>query len=183
MDEAAAIAATREWVRNFVVGLQLCPFAQRVFDAGLIRYVVAAGRDEEEVLRELTAEVGLLVSTPRTEVETTLVLVPHALQDFLDFNDFVGEVEDRIARLGLEGVVQVAGFHPRYRFEGTGEEDVENFTNRSPFPMLHLLREDSISETGWAEEDLLAIPERNIATLRRLGLEEVRKRLEEGSPE
>lgn len=175
MDEAAVIAATRNWVRNFVIGLQLCPFAQRVFEAERIRFVVALGPGEKDILEELTAEIGHLLSTPREKVETTLLIVPQAFEDFLDFNDFVGAVDDRIARLGLEGVLQVAGFHPQYRFEGTAADDVENYTNRSPYPMLHLLREDSITETGWTEEDLLAIPERNIATLRRLGLAEVRK--------
>ncbi len=174
MDDAAVIAATRRWVDGFVIGLALCPFARRVSEAGRVRYVVTPAADAEAVLAALDAELTVLVATPRDEVETTVLVHPRALADFLDYNDFLADADRLLVRRGLRGVVQVAGFHPAYRFAGTTPDAVENFTNRSPFPMLHLLREVSVSEV--AGDHLGDIPARNIALLRRLGRAEVRRR-------
>jgi hypothetical protein len=177
MDEQGAIDATRRWVSGVVIGLNLCPFARRVFDAGLIRYAVtdaAAGAVlRDDLARELTA----LAAAPRAEVETTLLIHPRALADFLDYNDFLADADRLVRALGLRGVIQIAGFHPRYRFAGTAPDGAENYTNRSPHPMLHLLREESVTEVAGDPAALAAIPRRNIETLRRLGRAEVLARL------
>jgi hypothetical protein len=151
MNEAAVIADTRRWIETLVIGLNLCPFARRVFAGGLIRYAVTPAADPE-ALRA-------------------------ALADFLDYNDFLSDADRLVDDLGLRGVIQIASFHPRYQFAGTRPDDVENYTNRSPYPMLHLLREDSVSAANENEEAVAGIPERNIATLRALGLTRVREML------
>jgi len=178
MDAKLIIAATQRWIETFVIGLNLCPFAQRVFQAGKVRYVVSAATTEKTLLMDLTRELQSLAALPITAVETTLLIHPHALTDFLDFNDFLDPAEHRLAQLGLEGVIQLATFHPHYRFAETELDAVENFTNRSPYPMLHLLREESISNLAADPDELLAIPERNIETLRRLGRETILERLQ-----
>ena len=176
-DQEAEIAATRRWIFAVVIGLNLCPFARRVFESDRIRYVVTDVQDEEGLLGVLTDELRTLVAAPRTSVETTLVIHPNALADFLDYNDFLATADDLIRDLRLRGVIQIASFHPHYQFAGTSPDAVENYTNRSPFPMLHLLREESISEVAGDPDELLKIPERNIETLRRLGHEEMQRRL------
>jgi hypothetical protein len=162
------IAATCEWIANTVIGLNLCPFARRVFDAGLIRYVVSSATTEEQLLDDLRAELLHLNAVPRSEVETAILIHPHVLNDFHDYNDFLSEADRLLRRMKLDGVVQIASFHPRYQFEGTEPDAPENGTNRSPFPMLHLLREISITEVADDPDVLLGIPERNIRTMRRL---------------
>jgi hypothetical protein len=159
---------TREWIAKVVIGLNLCPFARRVFDAGLIRFAVSAATTEEQLLADLRAELERLQGAPRSEIETAILIHPHVLTDFLDYNDFLAEADRLLRRMKLDGVVQIAGFHPRYQFEGTEPDAPENGTNRSPFPMLHLLREISVTEVADDPEVLLGIPERNIATMRRL---------------
>lgn len=177
MDQDLVIARTRRWIASVVIGLNLCPFARRVFDADVIRYVVSEAADEATLLADLTRELRALAAAPRTSVETAILIHPHVLADFLDYNDFLEVAERALRRLGLEGVIQIAGFHPEYRFADTDADAVENFTNRSPYPMLHLLREASITEVDADEEELLEIPRRNIETLRSLGLEKVRQML------
>jgi len=171
------IAATRHWIESVVIGLNLCPFARRVFDAEKIRYAVTDAKDSEEMRAALTEELLRLVGTPRTEIETAILIHPHALTDFLDYNDFLAEADELLDELDLTGAIQIASFHPEYRFAGTKPEDVTNFTNRSPYPMLHLLREESISEVADDPRILDDIPERNIATLRRLGLRGIQELL------
>src|SRR5687767_3998325 len=119
MDKQAAVGATRRWIASVVIGLNLCPFAQRVFNAGAIRYVVTDARDEEALLADLAGELEALGSSRDAGVETTLLIHPHALADFLDYNDFLAVADRLVGRLGLRGVVQIAGFHPGYRFAGT----------------------------------------------------------------
>jgi hypothetical protein len=164
-----AVERTRRWIESVVIGLNLCPFARRPFDAGLIRYVVSTAADEGTLLDDLAAELTALAAAPRTEIETTILLHPHALPDFLDYNDFLATADDLLRRLRLEGVIQIASFHPQYLFAGTRPDDVENFTNRSPYPMLHLLREESITEVGGDPAVLDGIPKRNEQLLRKLG--------------
>ena len=161
---------TRRWISDVVIGLNLCPFARRPFDAGTIRYVVSDATFEADLLAALDAELSLVVSSPRTDLETTLLILSQALPDFLDFNDFIGVAEQHLAGRGLTGVIQIAHFHPRYQFAGTEPDAVENYTNRSPYPMLHLLREVSVTEASQNPEFVAGIPDRNIALLRRLGL-------------
>jgi hypothetical protein len=170
-------AATRRWIADVVIGLNLCPFARRPFDADRIRYAVSDATDESHLVAALDAELTLLVATPRTEIETSLLILPYALPDFRDFNDFVGVAEQHVESRGLTGVVQLATFHPRYQFADTDPEAVENYTNRSPYPMLHLLREVSVTEVAGHEEFVAGIPQRNIALLRRLGLAAIRAKL------
>lgn len=177
MDEQTAIDRTRRWIASMVIGLNLCPFAQRVFKADKIRYVVSAAEDEITLLDDLTGELEFLISSSSAVVETTLLIHPCALGDFLHYNDFLDIAERRLAALGLRGVLQIASFHPDYQFAGSAADAVENYTNRSPYPMLHLLREESISEVADDPEELLAIPRRNIETLQGLGREKVLEKL------
>jgi hypothetical protein len=168
-DDQDALARTRAWLEQAVIGLELCPFAKAVHARGRIRWVVSAARDAEALRADLRHELETLAATPIDAVETTLLLHPQALADFLDYNDFLDVADAEIAALGLDGVLQVASFHPDYRFAGSEPDDVANATNRSPVPLLHLLREDSIDRAVAAYPDPDAIVERNLATLRRLG--------------
>lgn len=173
MDRQAVIGATRRWISSVVIGLNLCPFAQRVFAADKIRYVVSDAEDERGLLGHLAAEVQALAASPASAVETTLLIHPHALAAFLEYNEFLTAAERLIEDLGQRGCIQVASFHPDYRFAGTRPNAVENYTNRSPYPMLHLLREDSISAVAADPDELLEIPRRNVETLRGMGLKKI----------
>lgn len=174
MDEQQVLAASRHWVETVVIGLNLCPFASRPFQAGTIRYALSPAGDARALRDDLADELKRLAATPAAVVETTLLIHPNALTDFLDYNDFLDDAERLVRRLGLEGTIQVASFHPRYQFADAAEDAVENYTNRSPYPMLHLLREESVSAVVDAlGEEVHAIPLRNVETLRRLGREKV----------
>ncbi len=170
-DALPPLDATRHWIKAAVIGLDLCPFARAVYDGGRIRYVLSAAETPEELLGDLVRELEILAEADPDEVETTLIVHPQVLDDFLDYNDFLGVAEAAVEDLELDGVIQVASFHPRYRFEGTPEDDPGNFTNRSPHPTLHLLREESVERAVAAFPDASRIYEKNIATLRHLGLE------------
>jgi hypothetical protein len=169
VSESTAIAATRLWIRDFVIGLNLCPFAKKVFDADRIRFVMTDVIGEGELLDVLGDELKLLVAAPREQIETTILIHPRVLTDFRDYNDFLDTANRRVKELGLYGVVQIASFHPHYQFADTDPDDVTNFTNRSPYPMLHLIREASITEVAGDPEVLLGIPQRNMALLRDVG--------------
>lgn len=164
-----AIAQTRAWVDRAVIGLNLCPFAKAVQVKGQVRYVVCEGSDAKTLLSVLQDELRLLAKTPASEVDTTLLIHPFVLEDFLDYNDFLDVADALLDELDLEGVLQVASFHPRYQFEGTEVNDVTNATNQSPYPTLHLLREDSIDRAVAAFEEPEAIFEANMRTLEELG--------------
>jgi hypothetical protein len=172
------IADTQRWLERAVIGLNLCPFAKAVHAKGQIRYVLCDATDPHDLLARLGEELLFLRDAPAAEVDTTLIVHPHALQDFLDYNDFLDEADALVEQLGLEGTLQVASFHPDYRFAGTAPDDITNFTNRAPHPTLHLLREDSVTRAVEAFPDPDAIIERNQDTLRKLGLEGWRRRLE-----
>src|SRR5262249_45360043 len=146
-----------------------CPYAERVFAAGRIRYAISHSRDKHALLNDLVGELQRLHGSPTTQIETTLLIHPHVLRSFIGYNDFLGVVDQLLEKLGLCGTIQVASFHPRYRFAGTAANAAENYTNRSPYPMLHLLRETSVSEAADASDELLKIPGRNIDTMRKLG--------------
>lgn len=164
-----AIAATRTWIEKAVIGLNLCPFAKPVYINGQIRYRVSEAQTPEALLADLAAELRTLAEAPADAISTTLLVHPQVLEDFLVYNDFLDVAEAAVERLGFEGVLQVASFHPRYQFEGTAPDDISNFTNRSPYPTLHLLREASVDEAIAAYPQTEEIYERNIETLRRLG--------------
>ena len=165
----AIIAATRLWLLRAVIGLNLCPFAKAVHVRDQIRYVVSQARTEEELLADLGRELRALASADPEVCDTTLLIHPYALTDFLDYNDFLDVADAAIDELGLDGVLQVASFHPEYQFAGTEAGDVTNNTNRSPYPTLHLLREDSVDRAVEAFPQADRIYAANIETLERLG--------------
>jgi hypothetical protein len=163
------IAETRAWVERVVIGLNLCPFAKAAQVKGLVRYVLSAATDPAALVADLTAELKRLADVPADQLETTLLIHHQALVDFAEYNDFLEVAEDTVAELELEGIIQVASFHPQYQFAGTEPDDIENATNRSPWPTLHLIREDSIDRAVEAFPEAEAIYETNIETMRRLG--------------
>lgn len=166
-----ATAETRAWVERAVIGLNLCPFAKAVQTKHQVRYVVSSAEDADALLAELCAEMERLVATDPAETDTTLLIHPQVLNDFLDFNDFLGAADEALAELGYDGVLQVASFHPQFQFAGTDADDVSNATNRSPYPTLHLLREASIDRAVAAFPQAEAIFEANMRTLEALGAE------------
>lgn len=177
VNDQIIVEHTRRWVSSFVIGLGLCPFARRVFDAGRIRYAVSHSRDKITLSNDLVSELHLLAS-PSTQIETTLLIHPFVLGNFLEYNDFLDVVDQLLEELRLHGTIQVASFHPQYRFAGTELNAAENYTNRSPYPMLHLLRETSVSQAADDSDEVLNIPKRNIETMRNLGREQILKRLQ-----
>jgi uncharacterized protein len=164
-----AIQSTRGWLEDAVVGLNLCPFAKAPWVKGQVHFAVCASDDPRGVLDALGAEMDALVTADPSVRETTLLILPNALLDFDDFNDFLAAADDALVERGLESVLQIASFHPRYQFAGTEPGDLENATNRAPYPVLHLLREASIEHALQAFPQAEAIYEANIATLERLG--------------
>jgi len=167
----AVVRDTRNWLERAVIGLNLCPFAKSVHVKGQVHYAVSEAADPRQLLVDLGAELDSLIAMSPQERETTLLMAPHCLGDFLEFNDFLSRGERLLRKRGLEGVIQLASFHPGYQFEGTQPGDIENFTNRSPYPTLHLLREESIARAVEAFPSAEAIYEANMETLRRLGPE------------
>jgi hypothetical protein len=160
---------TSRWLERAVIGLNLCPFAKAVVAKGQVRMVLSDARDAASLLETLGVELLHLRDTPADATDTTLIVHPHVLADFLDYNDFLENADALVAELDLEGVLQVASFHPQYQFADSAPDDIANFTNRSPWPTLHLLREDSVSRAVEAFPDPDAIIERNIRTLEDLG--------------
>lgn len=172
MKDSEVINATRHWVEDVVVGYNLCPFARRELVKDRVRFVVTGAATEEALLQALQDELLHLQETP--EVETTLLIHPGVLQEFAAYNEFLDVADGLLVFLDLEGVFQVASFHPDYQFAGTGPESAENFTNRSPFPMLHLLRESSLEAAIDSYPDVDGIPDRNIELMERLGVDKMR---------
>ena len=168
--ERIAIEDTQAWLTRAVVGLNLCPFAKAVMAKGQVRYVVTELTEPEQVLKLLQTEMQTLVDADPDTLDTTLLIAPYLLPDFLDFNEFLFDCEAVLQAMDLEGVLQIADFHPNYQFAGTAPEDVENRTNQSPYPALHLLREDSVSRAVDAFPDAALIYERNTALLREMGV-------------
>jgi uncharacterized protein len=166
-----AIAATRLWLERAVIGLNLCPFAKGVHVKNQIRYFVSGAETPEELLADVLKELELLAETGREKIDTTLLIHPHVLTDFLDYNDFLEVVDAALEEIDLAGELQVASMHPRYQFADTEPDDITNYTNRSPYPTLHLIREASIDEAVAAFPEAEMIFERNIETMRKLGHE------------
>jgi uncharacterized protein len=171
MNADTVIADTRSWLEEAVIGLNLCPFAKAVHVKGQVRYVVSEATDVATLQQHLAEQLRDLAAADPAQVDTTLLIHPQVLQDFEDFNQFLGLAEEMVEALGLDGVLQVASFHPQFRFAGTDADDVTNATNRSPYPTLHLLREESIDRAVEAFPEAEAIYEANIETMRRLGPE------------
>jgi uncharacterized protein len=167
----AVVGAIRHWLTRAVIGLNLCPFAKAVHVKGQIRYAVSEAVDLEGVLADLEVELQMLVDADPSVTDTTLLILPSAMADFLEYNDCLFFAERMIRQLRLAGVIQIASFHPHYRFEGSQADDIENYTNRAPYPVLHLLREDSIERAVEAFPDAGDIFERNQERLREMGLD------------
>ena len=163
------VAATQHWLTRAVIGLNLCPFAKSVHVKNQIRYVVSEARTIEDVVVDLSKELTALADAIPEQIDTTLLIVPDALADFTDYNDALFFAERLVKQMGFAGELQIASFHPAYRFEGTAPDDIENYTNRAPYPIFHLLREASIERAVDAFPDAADIYERNMETLRRLG--------------
>lgn len=180
MSESAdrVIAATRNWLEKVVIGLRLCPFAAGPYQSALVRYRVSEQQSAEGLTDELRRELEYLAAADPHLCETSLLIHPHVLGDFLDYNQFLGQADAVLAALGLEGELQIASFHPHYQFAGSAADDVENCTNRSPYPMLHLLRESSVSRAVATFPEVHDIGARNTATLRALGSAGLRKLLQ-----
>jgi len=178
-DIETIIARTRCWIERVVVELNLCPFARKPYEGGQVRYVVSAAERPEDLREDVQRELELLRTTDAAKVETTVLIHPYVLNDFLDYNDFLGIVDALIEEGGYAGEFQVASLHPDYQFAGTEADDAENYTNRSPYPILHLLREEGLARAiaGYARPD--KIPERNIRTLEKLGVARMREILDE----
>lgn len=165
----AIVDATRTWLERAVIGLNLCPFAKAVHVKKQIRYAVTAAQTADELLAELEHELQLLADTDPQELDTTLLIHPQVMGEFLDFHFFLAEADALIRNLGFAGVFQIASLHPQYEFAGSAPDDIENCSNRSPYPTLHLLREASIDRAVAAFPDAESIFERNIETLQKLG--------------
>ena len=169
MNDQAVLMHTRHWLETAVIGLNLCPFAKAVHVKNQVRLVVSQARHADDLLEELDRELDLLVATPAGEIDTTLLIHPTLFDDFLDFNDFLEIAEGVLDEHGLAGVVQLASFHPRFQFDGTEPDDIGNYTNRAPFAILHLLREESVERATLAFPQAESIFEDNIKTLEKLG--------------
>ncbi|ABF07756.1 uncharacterized protein ACUXAV_001807 [Cupriavidus metallidurans] len=168
-DNDGIIENVRHWLARAVIGLNLCPFAKSVYVKDQVRYVISDATRDEDVLDDLERELRLLETSDPEQIDTILLIMPHALGDFLAYNDFLYFADRLLRSLKLEGTLQIASFHPHYQFEGTEPDDIENFTNRAPYPILHLLREDSIARAAEAFPEAEDIYERNMETMRRLG--------------
>ena len=158
------------WLERAVIGLNLCPFAKGVHAKGQIHYAVSAATDAVALAQDLRRELADLAAAPAEVRDTTLLMAPDCLQEFLEFNDFLGVAEDVLEELDLDGTLQIASFHPQFQFAGTDAGDVTNCTNRAPYPTLHLLREDSIDRAVQAYPEAEAIYERNMKVLGQLGM-------------
>ena len=179
LDDAAEVeaiaGATQRWMERAVIGLNLCPFAKAVHVKGQVRIVVTGATTPDALIEELAQELTYLDQCDPAATETTLLVHPRVMTDFLDFNDFLDAADAVVEALELEGVMQVASFHPQYQFAGTEADDIGNYTNRSPFPTLHLLREESIDRAVEAFPDPESIFGANLRTLEGLGLDGWRK--------
>lgn len=178
-DPEAVEAGVRRWLERAVIGLNLCPFAKAVYVKQQVRIVVSDASTERALLEQLGEELALLRDTPAEATDTTLLVHPLVLGDFLDYNDFLDDADALVEAMDLDGVLQVASFHPDYRFADTDADDPGNLTNRAPYPILHLLREDSVERAVAAYPQPDAIIERNIETMRELGVEGFRTLLSE----
>lgn len=166
-----AIADTRAWIEKAVIGLNLCPFAKAVHVKDQIRYIVSDARDDEALLADLALALEEIAQASPEAIDTTLIIHPWVLNDFADYNDFLDIADAAVEELDLGGIIQVASFHPEYQFADTGPDDIENYSNRAPYPTLHLLREESVDKAVESFPEAESIFEKNIEMLRELGPE------------
>ena len=180
VDTVRIIQETQAWLQHVVIGLNLCPFAKSVYVKNQIEYQVSTASDENILLDELKLALIKLTETPASTIDTSLLIHPYVLHDFLDYNDFLYQANDLLHDLKLDGVLQIASFHPDYQFAYENKEDMSHYTNRSPYPMLHLLREDSLDQAISAKPEWEEIVANNIATMNNLGQkgwEELQKKI------
>lgn len=177
LDEAQVVEVTRNWVERIVIGHNFCPFAKKPFFNNTVRYSVVMAQTAEGVAQRLIEELQLLRDAERAVVETTLLIAPRCFDEFDDYNQFLDVVDAALDELGLEGVIQVASFHPEYQFADLSPDDVRNYTNRSPYPMFHLIFEDSVEMARATHPDVDGIPEANMARLETMGLDEALRQL------
>jgi hypothetical protein len=170
-DHATIIAQTQKWLEKAVIGLNLCPFAKAVHIKNQIRYVVTDAATDEELMEVLMDELELLAEASPEKIDTTLIIHPQVLNDFEDYNDFLDVADGALEEMDLDGILQVASFHPDYQFADTDKNDIGNYTNRSPYPTLHLLREESVDRAVEAFPEAEDIFEKNIETMEKLGHE------------
>ena len=173
------IAVTRAWLEQVVIGLNLCPFAKAVHVKNQVRFVVSGAQNTDMLLEDLERELNFLAHADPAQIDTTLLIHPDVLTNFLAYNDFLDICDSVVEELELDGILQVASFHPQYQFADTEMDDVTNFTNRSPYPTLHLLREDSVTRAVETFPDADSIYENNITTMRRLGRDHIEKLMSE----
>lgn len=173
-----AIEQTRCWVKDVVIGLNLCPFARVPFEAGTIRYQTCEVSNSDAIYAALIEEIAIFAQLPPDQAETALYIVPHGLRDFGDYLDVLEDAQSAIEQAGLDDMLQLASFHPDYCFEGLDADDPANYSNRSPYPMFHLIRQDGLAAAleSWPEPE--SIPERNVALLREMGRESIHHLLE-----
>ncbi len=170
MNPEHVILETRDWIEKAVIGLNLCPFAKAVYIKNQVRIVVSSARHLDAFLEDLDRELDHLAEVDPDVTDTTLLIHPTLFPDFLDFNDVHQIADEAVAEHGLEGVIQIASFHPLYQFEGTEPDDITNYTNRAPYPTLHLIREASLDKAVEAFPEAETIYERNIETMNKLGI-------------
>jgi hypothetical protein len=163
------VASVQHWLEAIVIGLNLCPFAKRELVKNRVRFFVSESETEEQLLEDLQSELEFLVQNDA--METTLLIHPEVLQDFYEYNEFLAYADELLEQMELDGIYQIASFHPQYQFDGTEVDDIDNFTNRSPYPLLHILREDSLERAIANHPESSQIGENNIELLKRLGRE------------
>ncbi|KKN38629.1 hypothetical protein LCGC14_0751600 [marine sediment metagenome] len=161
------VKSVQKWVNTFVMDMNLCPFAKHEMLKNRVRFATTKAISEEELLRSLQDELELLNND--SSVETSLLIHPNVLQDFYDYNEFLSYADELLLEMGLEGIYQIASFHPHYQFGGTNPDDAENYTNRSPYPLLHLIREASLERAIEEYPDVDQVPIRNVALMNSLG--------------
>jgi hypothetical protein len=171
LKDEAIVGAVRRWLEDLVIELNLCPFAGSELARNRVRFVMSGATTEEQLLAALEGELLLLNND--AAVETTLLIHPDVMQDFFDYNQFLDTADRLLVSMGLEGVYQVASFHPDYQFADTAKDDAENYTNRSPYPLLHILREASLEQSINAYPDVEQIPLNNIKKMNSLGREKL----------
>ena len=175
VNDEKTVRPVRQWVETMVVGMNLCPFAKRELVKNRVRFATTTSTTQEQLLMALQAELELLNTDP--SVETTLLIHANVLQDFHDYNQFLGYADSLLVEMGLEGIYQIASFHPHYQFDGTKPDAAENYTNRSPYPMLHLIREASLERAIADYPEVDQIPEQNIALMNELGQDKLQELL------
>ena len=168
-----AYTATACWLEKFVIGLNLCPFAAHPWNKGQVRIAISDGSTTDNLAHDFLAELRTLVETPASELATTLLVTPEGLQDFEDYLDFVELAQQLLEKAQLEGQIQLASFHPDYLFEGESSDSPSVYTNRSPYPLLHLIREAEMEEALSRYPDPENIPDNNIRKMNELGLETI----------